>query len=177
MVMVVSRSLVGALLAAPPLIFLCAVPEAGAQTADVSVETVRTDLDQLYKGDYRRAFVEKNPELFGQHIAPELQYSAYDGSSATGEQLKQIVAGRIALIDRVLDHNVTIENVEVDETGRIVAVVTLTTVLDIRSSANVVYREISVGTYRDTFVKTEEGSLLEVAAHLLRSHVTTSRIP
>jgi hypothetical protein len=171
-----SRSLVVAILFAAPVLLPAMAPEASAQPA-ATVEAARGALDQLYKGDYRRAFVEKTPELFGRHIAPELQYSSYDGSTATGEQLKQIVAGRIATIERVLDHNVSIEQVEIDATGRIVAVVTLTTVLDIRSPANRVYREISVGTYRDTFVQQADDTLLEVRAQLMRSHTTTSIKP
>ena len=171
-----SRSLVVAIAAAAPVLLPIAVPSPAAQAAD-SVETARAALDQLYKGDYRRAFVEKNPELFGRHIAPELQYSSYDGSTATAEQLKQAVAGRIAAIDRVLTHNVSIEHVEIDDTGHIVAVVTLTTVLDLRSQANRVYREMSVGTYRDTFVQQADGTLLEVRAQLMRSTTTTTIKP
>jgi hypothetical protein len=170
------RSLVVAALIAAPVLLPTTVPEASAQPAE-TVEAARAALDLLYKGDYRRAFVEKKPELFGRHIAPELQYSSYDGSTATGEQLKQIVAGRIATIERVLDHSVSIEHVEIDDAGRIVAVVTLTTVLDIRSQANRVYREISVGTYRDTFVQQADDSLLEVRAQLMRSHTTISIKP
>lgn len=171
-----SRSLVVAVLVAAPVLLPTMAPEASAQPA-ATVEAARAALDQLYKGDYRRAFVEKNPDLFGRHIAPELQYSSYDGSTGTAEQLKQSVAGRIATIERVLDHNVSIEHVEIDGTGHIVAVVTLTTVLDIRSQTNRVYREISVGTYRDTFVQQADDTLLEVRAQLMRSHTTTALKP
>jgi hypothetical protein len=176
MAMNTSRALVIAVLAAAPVLLSTMTPEASAQPAD-TVEAARAALDQLYKGDYRRAFVEKNPDLFGKHIAPDLQYSSYDGSTATGEQLKQIVAGRIATIERVLEHNVSIEHVEIDRAGQIVAVVTLTTVLDVRSPSNRVYREISVGTYRDTFVQQADDTLIEVRAQLMRSHTTTAIKP
>jgi hypothetical protein len=140
------------------------------------VAAARADLDALYKGDYRAAFVSKNPELFTRHIAPELTYSSYDGSTGSAEDLKGFVSARIASIESVLDHDVTIEHVQVDG-GRITAVVTLTTVLDLRSPAGTVYREISVGTYRDAFVKQMDGSLLEVRAELMRSHTTIAPKP
>jgi hypothetical protein len=140
------------------------------------VAAARADLDALYKGDYRAAFVSKNPELFTRHISPDLVYSSYDGSTGSADDLKGFVSARIASIDNVLDHDVTIEHVQVD-TGRITAVVTLTTVLDLRSPTGTVYREISVGTYRDAFVKDADGSLLEVSAQLMRSHTTIAPKP
>jgi hypothetical protein len=152
-------------------------PPAEAQSASDPAAAARADLDTLYKGDYRRAFVEKNPELFGRHLSPDLRYSSYDGSSASADELKGIVAGRIASIERVLEHNVTIEHVEVADDGRITAVVTLTTVLDVRSSAGKPYQEVSVGTYRDAFVKRPDGTLLEVQAELMRSHTLVANRP
>jgi hypothetical protein len=150
-----------------------------AVTADEmsdEVAAARADLDALYKGDYRAAFVTKNPELFTRHISPELQYASYDGTTGSADDLKGFVAARIATIERVVDHSVTIEHVQVDA-GRITAVVTLTTVLDVRSPAGVVYREISVGTYSDAFTRQLDGSLLEVSAQLMRSHTAIAPIP
>jgi hypothetical protein len=160
--------------AAPALLPPAALP-AAAQSEPAEVAAARADLDALYKGDYRRAFVEKNADLFGRHIAPELRYSSYDGTSASADELKAIVAGRIASIERVADHSVSLEHVEVGADGRITAVVTLTTVMDLRSPAGRVYAETSVGTYRDAFIKQADGSLLEVSAELMRSH--TARAP
>jgi hypothetical protein len=166
------------LVATAPVLSSLTFSESVAEAAPIDdLAAARAALDTLYKGDYRRAFVEKNPDLFGRHISPDLQYSSYDGSSATGEQLKQFVAQRIAGIELVLGHNVSIEHVEVDASGRITAVVTLTTVLDVRSATGRVYREMSVGTYRDAFVTQADGSLLEVSAQLLRSHTTTALKP
>ncbi len=168
------RLLAAALAAAPALLPLAASP-AAAQSAPDAAATARADLDALYKGDYRRAFVEKTPDLFGRHIAPELRYSSYDGASASAEELKGVIAGRIAAIERVVEHSVSLEQVTVDEAGVITAVVTLTTILDLRSPSGKVYSETSIGTYRDSFVKRADGALLEVRAELLRSH--TARAP
>jgi hypothetical protein len=148
-----------------------------AQQTPDPVAAARADLDALYKGDYRRAFFEKNPDLFGRHVAPELTYSSYDGSTADAEGLKAAVASRIATIERASEHNVSIEHVELGADGRITAVVTLTTVLDLRSAAGKVYQEVSVGTYRDAFVKQPDGTLLEVRAELMRSHTLAANRP
>ncbi|HEU4405462.1 MAG TPA: hypothetical protein VFS43_09250 [Polyangiaceae bacterium] len=167
--------LAAALAAAAPALLPPAASPAAAQSAPDAAQAARADLDALYKGDYRRAFVEKNADLFGRHIAPDLRYSSYDGSTADAEGLKAFVAGRIATIERVVEHSVSLEHVTVDEAGRITAVVTLTTVLDLRSPAGTIYTETGVSTYRDAFVKQADGSLLEVSAELLRSH--TARAP
>ena len=166
-----------ALLAAVPALLVPAARPAAAQQTPDAAAAARADLDALYKGDYRRAFVEKNPDLFGRHIAPELTYSSYDGLTAGAEDLKAIVAGRIGTIERVVEHNVSIEHVQVDAEGRITAVVTLTTSLDLRSPAGVVYNEISVGTYLDSFVKRPDGTLLETKTKLMRSHTVSAPRP
>jgi len=40
-----------------------------ASDDSTSVEAARADLDALYKGDYRNAFEQKNPDLFLRHIS------------------------------------------------------------------------------------------------------------
>ena len=46
-------------------------------------EAARRELDALYKGDYRRAFLEKRPELFLKHIAPNFFSTTVDVLSTT----------------------------------------------------------------------------------------------
>jgi hypothetical protein len=146
-------------------------------TDEDGVAEARADLDALYKGDYRSAFVEKQPELFLRHIHDDFTAIQIDGSTATAEQMRQFFPALIGSIEQVIDHNVTIENVEVDDDGQIDAVVTLTTVMHRRSQAGVVYAEISVGTYRDTFVREDDGTLMETRGAQLRSVVTGAAIP
>ena len=142
-----------------------------------AVGVARADLDALYKGDYKSAFVDKKPELFLQHIHDDFTAIQIDGSTANAEQLRQFFPAMIGSIEQLIDHNVTLENVEVDDDGQIDAVVTLTTVMHRRSQAGVVYAEISVGTYRDTFVRDDDGTLMETRGEQLRSVVTGAAIP
>ena len=147
-----------------------------ASDDSTSVEAARADLDALYKGDYRNAFEQKNPDLFLRHISDDFTSTLIDGTSASAEGLRQFFPLLIQSIDRVIDHNVTIEDVQIKD-DRIEAVVTLTTVMDRRSPANVVYTEISVGTYLDKFVRDEVGVLKEVAGDQLRVSVTGAPRP
>jgi hypothetical protein len=149
-------------------------PAAGDDPA--AVEAARADLDALYKGDYRNAFEQKNPDLFLRHISDDFTSTMVDGTSASAEMLRQFFPLLIQSIDRVIDHNVTIEDVQIKD-DQIEAVVTLTTVMDRRSPANVVYTEISIGTYLDRFVRDEDGVLKEVAGDQLRVSVTGAPRP
>ena len=141
------------------------------------VAAARADLDALYKGDYRSAFVDKNPELFLQHIHDDFTGIQIDGSTANAEQMRQFFPMIIGSIEHVVDHNVTIEHVVVTEDDEIEAVVTLTTVMHRRSPAGVVYSEISVGTFLDTFVRDDNGTLMETRGEQLRSAVTGAALP
>lgn len=149
---------------------------AGAGGDPAAVEAARADLDALYKGDYRDAFEQKNPDLFLRHISDDFTSTQIDGAVADAELLRQFFPLLIQSIDRVIDHNVTIEDVQLED-DRIAAVVTLTTVMDRRSPSNVVYTEISVGTYRDQFVRDVDGELKEVAGDQLRVTVTGAPRP
>ena len=149
---------------------------AGASGDPAAVEAARADLDALYKGDYRNAFEQKNPDLFLRHIADDFTSTQIDGMVANAELLRQFFPLFIQSIDRVIDHNVTIEDVQIKD-DQIEAVVTLTTVMDRRSPANVVYTEISVATYLDKFVRDEDGVLMEVAGDQLRLSVTGAPRP
>jgi hypothetical protein len=141
-----------------------------------ALEAARADLDALYKGDYRNAFEQKNPDLFLRHLADDFTSTLVDGTTASAEALRQFFPLLIQSIERVIDHNVTIEDVQIKD-GQIEAVVTLTTVMDRRSPANVVYTEISVATFLDKFVRDERGVLKEVAGDQLRVSVTGAPRP
>ena len=141
-----------------------------------AVAAARADLDALYKGDYRNAFEQKNPDLFLRHLSDDFTSTMVDGTSASAEALRQFFPVLIQSIERVIDHNVTIEDVQLKD-GQIEAVVTLSTVMDRRSPANVVYTEISVATYLDRFVRDEDGVLKEVAGDQLRVSVTGAPRP
>jgi hypothetical protein len=147
-----------------------------ASDDSTSVEAARADLDALYKGDYRNAFEQKNPDLFLRHISDDFTSTLVDGTTGNAEVLRQFFPLFIQSIDRVIEHNVTIEDVQI-KGDRIEAVVTLTTVMDRRSPANVVYTEISVGTFLDKFVRDEDGGLMEVAGDQLRVSVTGAPRP
>jgi len=147
-----------------------------ASDDSTSVEAARADLDALYKGDYRNAFEQKNPDLFLRHISDDFTATLVDGTIGSAEVLRQFFPLLIQSIDRVIDHNVTIEDVQIKD-DRIEAVVTLTTIMDRRSPANVVYTEISVGTFLDKFVRDKDGVLKEVAGDQLRVSVTGAPRP
>jgi len=149
---------------------------AGASDDPAAVEAARADLDALYKGDYRNAFEQKNPDLFLRHISDDFTSTQIDGTVANAGLLRQFFPLFVQSIDRVIDHSVTIEDVRLKD-GRIEAVVTLTTVMDRRSPSDVVYNEISVGTYRDQFVRDVDGELKEVAGDQLRMTVTGAPRP
>jgi hypothetical protein len=149
----------------------------GANTIeDSKVEAARAELDALYKGDYRRAFVEKDPALFLRHIHDDFSSTQIDGSTGNADVLRQFFPLIIDRIERVVDHNVTIEDLQLKQ-GRIEAIVTLSTVMDRRSPTNVIYNETSVGTYRDVFVQGPDGELLEISGDQLRVSVTGAPRP
>jgi hypothetical protein len=141
-----------------------------------AVDRARADLNALYKGDYRRAFVEKNPDLFLRHIPDNFTSEQVDGSKADAALLRQFFPGVIASIERTLEHNVTLEQVVVVG-EQIRAVVTLTTVTDRRSPAGALYHEVASGTYVDTFERSADGTLLEVRGEQLRQSTTAGPRP
>ena len=64
-----------------------------------AVGVARADLDALYKGDYKSAFVDKKPELFLQHIHDDFTAIQIDGSTANAEQLRQFFPAMIGSIE------------------------------------------------------------------------------
>lgn len=136
-------------------------------------EAARHELDALYKGDYRRAFLEKRPELFLKHIAPNFHSIAVDGTEYDAKALRQFFPRQFTNMVRVHEHDVTIEDVDITREGAITAVVTLTTLIEYKSANSRTYFVTSIGTYRDHFIRSPEGILLEVGGDQLRSQTIT----
>jgi hypothetical protein len=87
-------------------------------------------LDALYKGDYRQAFLEKKPELFLKHIAPNFHSTLIDGTVYDAKALQQFFPKQFANMIQTHEHDVTIEDVDVATNGAINAVVTLNTLIE-----------------------------------------------
>jgi hypothetical protein len=136
-------------------------------------EAARRELDTLYKGDYRRAFLEKRPELFLKHIAPKFHSTAIDGTEYDAPALRRFFPQQFANMVRVHEHNVTIEDVDVAADGAIAAVVTLTTLIEYKGAKGRTYFVTSIGTYHDHFIRSPEGILMETGGDQLRSQTIT----
>jgi len=117
--------------------------------------------------------VEKRPELFLKHIAPNFHSTAVDGTEYDAQALRRFFPRQFTNLVRVHQHNVMIEDVNVASDGTIAAVVTLTTLIEYRSSKDWTYFVMSIGTYRDHFIRSPEGQLLEVGGDQLRSQTIT----
>jgi len=74
---------------------------------------------------------------------------------------------------RVHEHDVTIEDVDVTSEGAIKAVVTLTTLIEYKSTSGRKYFVTTIGTYRDHFIRSAQRVLLEVGGDQLRSQTIT----
>jgi hypothetical protein len=130
-------------------------------------------LDALYKGDYRQAFLEKKPELFLKHIAPNFHSTLIDGTVYDAKALQQFFPKQFANMIQTHEHDVTIEDVDVATNGAINAVVTLNTLIEYKSAAGRSYFVINIGTYRDRFVRSLNGVLLETGGNQLRLQTIT----
>jgi len=136
-------------------------------------EAARRELDALYKGDYRRAFLEKRPELFLKHIAPNFHSTTVDGTEYDAKALRQAFPRQFVHMVKVHEHDVTIEDVDVASEGAITAVVTLTTLIEYKSTNGGNYFVTTIGTYRDHFIRSAQGGLQEVGGDQLRSQIIT----
>jgi hypothetical protein len=144
---------------------------------DAREEAARADLDALYKGDYRAAFVEKKAELFLKHIADEFSSTSVEGFVFDAKAIREFFPQMIGNILKVIEHNVTIEDVKVLPNGNVSAIVTLYTVIEFRKAQGQgSYLVTTVGTYRDIFRK-KEGVLFEVSGDQLRNQTITALKP
>ncbi len=140
-------------------------------------ESARRELDALYKGDYRQAFVKKKPELFLKHIAPNFHSTLIDGSTYDTKALQQLFPRQFADMVQTHEHNVAIEGVDVAPNGTIDAVVTLSTLIEYKSAQGQKYFVMTIATYHDSFVRALNGVLLEISGDQLRSQTITWRKP
>ncbi len=158
-------------------IFSVAVGLALAQSAkNASEQQAHKDLDALYKGDYRAAFIDKKPELFLKHIDPRFHSTSVEGFDFDAKKLREFFPRQFATMVRTLEHNVTIEDVDVATDGKISAVVTLYTLIEFKGAKGGTYFVTTVGTYRDTFVRTP-GGLMAIRGQQLRNQTTTAPRP
>jgi|GEM_PF-5148672 len=154
-----------------------AVGPAVAQPArSAAEERAYKELNALYKGDYRAAFVQKKPELFLKHIDPGFTSTSIEGFDFDATKLREFFTAMFTTMVRTIEHNVTIEDVDVAANGEITAVVTLYTLIEFKGRKGGTYFVTTVGTYRDTFVRTP-GGLIEVRAQQLRNQTTTAPRP
>src|SRR5713101_5935919 len=122
-------------------------------------ESALRDLDALYKGDYRRAFVEKKPNLFLKHIAPNFHSTLIDGSQYDAKALRRFFPRQFTNMVQTHEHSVTIEDVDVASNGTISAIVTLSTLIEYNSTQGRKYFVMSIATYRDSFIRSPNGML------------------
>ncbi|BDP43631.1 hypothetical protein DAETH_36000 (plasmid) [Deinococcus aetherius] len=148
---------------------------ATAQTPTLSEAQARQVLDQLYKGDYRDAFVQKRPELFLRHIPDDFQSVQVDGQTFDAAALRQFFPTQFPNMVRTIEHNVTIEDVDVLPGGTVSAIVTLHTLIEFRGRGGN-YLVNTVGTYRDDW-QNRGGRWVEVRGHQLRNQTTTAPRP
>lgn len=149
---------------------------ASAQTAPLTEDQARAALGGIYKGDYRAAFVEKRPELFLRHIPDDFQSTSVEGNRFDAAALRQFFPQQFTNMVRTIEHNVTIEDVDVLADGTVSAVVTLHTLIEFRGAGGQNYLVNTVGTYRDDW-QSRGGTWFEVRGDQLRNQVTTAPRP
>lgn len=149
---------------------------ASAQTAPLTEAQARTALDGLYKGDYRAAFVDRKPELFLRHIPDDFQSTSVEGNRVSAAALRQFFPQQFQNMVRTLEHNVTIEDVDVLADGTVSAIVTLHTLIEFRGANGRSYLVNTVGTYRDDW-QNRGGTWYEVRGDQLRNQVMTAPRP
>jgi hypothetical protein len=138
-----------------------------------NAEAARKDLTALYEGDYRHAFLEKRPELFLKHIAPNFHSTTVDGTEYDATALRRFFPQQFVNVVRVHEHNVTIEDIDIAKDGTIAAVVTLTTLIEYRNARRRSYFVLTMSTYHDHFIRSSQGMLMETGGDQLRAQTIT----
>lgn len=147
---------------------------ASAQT--LAEDQARSIIDGIYKGDYREAFATRNPALFLRHIPDDFMSVAVDGQTSDAADLRRFFPTRFENQVRLLEHNVTIEDVDVLPDGTISAVVTLYTLEEFAGAGGGSYFVTATGTYRDDWQE-RGGRWFEVRGTQLRNQTTTAPRP
>jgi hypothetical protein len=150
------------------------LPIAGAP-GQPSDEAARAVLDGIYKGDFRLAFVDKRPELFLRHVPDDFVSTMVDGSQLDAAAIRLAFPRQFATVVRTIEHNVTIEDVDVAGNRSISGVVTLTTLIEHQRPGGGTYIVITVGTFRDDFVLRDGVWLLKRATQLRGQTITSPR--
>jgi hypothetical protein len=150
------------------------VPVAG-RLGQPNDEAARAVLDGIYKGDFRSAFVDKRPELFLRYIPDDFVSTMVDGSQLDAAAIRQAFPQQFTTMVRTIEHNVTIEDVDVASSRSISGVVTLTTLIEHRRSRGGTYLVTTVGTFRDDFVLRDGQWLLRRATQLRGQTITSPR--
>ncbi|MBV9392349.1 MAG: hypothetical protein JOY96_10695, partial [Verrucomicrobia bacterium] len=133
-------------------------------------------LNGVYKGDYRAAFVEKNPDFFLRHIPDDFQSIAVDGSRFDAAALRAVFPQQFRTIVRTLEHHVTIDNLQVGVDGTVSTIVTLYTLIERHGVDERTYFVTTIGTYRDEWQK-RGGMWFQVRGDQLHNQVITDSRP
>lgn len=151
---------------------LGALAIAQAQLSEVQARQV---LDAIYKGDYRAAFLEKKPELFLKHIPDDFKSVQVDDQEFDAKALRQYFPLQFTTMVRTIEHNVTIEDLDVLPDGTVSAIVTLYTLIEFQGKSGN-YLVTTLGTYRDNWQQ-RGGVWYEVSGNQLRNQTITAPRP
>jgi ketosteroid isomerase-like protein len=133
-------------------------------------------IDSIYKGDYREAFATKDPELFLKHIPDDFTSVQVDGQTFNAEALRQFFPTRFTNQVRLIEHNVTIEDIDILPDNIISAIVTLYTLEEFSKPDGGTYFVTAIGTYRDDWQE-RDGVWYEIKGTQLRNQTITSPRP
>jgi hypothetical protein len=136
---------------------------------------LRAEIDAIYKGDYRNAFVNKNPQLFLKYIPDDFVSENVEGQKFNAAGLRQFFPTQFPNMVRTIEHNVSIEDVDVISPTKLSAVVTLNTLIEYKGAAGN-YLVYTLGTYRDVWEK-RGGQWFEVEGNQLRNQTISFRRP
>jgi hypothetical protein len=150
-------------------------PTVAGASGRLSEEAARAVLDGIYKGDFRSAFVDRRPELFLRHVPDDFVSTMVDGSRLDATAIRQAFPQQFATMVRTIEHNVTIEDVDVPSSRSISGVVTLTTLIEHRRQGTGTYLVVTVGTFRDDFVLRDGVWMLRQALQLRGQTITSPR--
>ncbi len=137
--------------------------------------TLRAEIDAIYKGDYRAAFVDKKPELFLKYIPDDFISESIEGQKFNAAGLRQFFPSQFPNMVKTIEHNVSFEDVDVISATKLSAVVTLNTLIEYKGAAGN-YLVNTIGTYRDVWEK-RNGKWFEIEGNQLRNQTTSYRRP
>jgi hypothetical protein len=156
------------------LFFLSLVITSFAQT--LTEDEAREIIDGIYKGDFREAFETKNPDLFLKYIPDDFTSTVIDGQTFDAAALRQIFPTRFTNQVRLIEHNVTIEDIDVLPDNTISAVVTLYTLEEFSKPDGSTYFITALATYRDDWQE-RDGQWYEIRGTQLRNQMITAPRP